>query len=247
MTRDDEEERNTRIKKLSRMGKRHALAGGENQDALRGGQDRRLCVISLADGVSGCREARRGAEIAGEAITELFLKKGEHFLEFSDAQVGDFALAHILAELRQAAAEADLPLEEYSSTVASVLVDKRTRRMLCFNLGDGMILAAEGGKCRVLSMPADSTSGCCVTTTGRAGELVSVRRFVLEGMESVVILSDGAWRELFSRARLRPEAAAMIAAGDYDALGEYLIRRECMDDFSFITADMRQNNGREPV
>ena len=77
------------IKELSRMGAYHAMMNGENQDALCHGKNRDLCVITLADGVSECKEAKTGAVIASRSITDLFLKKGHYFLEFEKEQIAD--------------------------------------------------------------------------------------------------------------------------------------------------------------
>ena len=233
------------IKELSQMGIHHALANGENQDALCHGKSKDLCVISLADGVSTCKEAKRGASIASQAITNLFLKKGNHFLEFDDEQIADFAVSHVLRELKQEALNASLPVIDYSSTVASVLVDKRKKRMLCFNLGDSIILASRNGRCKVLCMPSDSSFGCCVTTTKRAEKRVSIKMCDIGSMESVVICSDGAWREMFVKNRLKPEIARMLSNNEYDELKDFLISQNCFDDYSFISLDMRHESRRK--
>lgn len=233
------------IKELSEMGAYHMDTDGENQDALCHGQNKKLCVISLADGVSTCKEARSGAEIASRAITSLLLKNGEHFLEFDNEQIAEYALSHILFELKQRAKEDSEDIEEYSSTIASVLVDKKKKKMLCFSLGDSIIMATGNGKCRVLAMPADSSSGCCVTTTGSAAEMVSVKRFDAGSVESVVICSDGAWTQMFAKNKLKPEVAALLANNEYDGLEDFLMKQNCSDDYSFISLDMRRKSRRK--
>ncbi len=231
------------IKELSRMGRHHALTDGENQDAVCHADNKDFCVISLADGVSTCKDAKCGALIASQAITNLFSKKGAHFLEYESERIADFALSHILTELKWQAAGTSQPVEDYSSTVACVLVDKRKKRMLCFNLGNSLIMAVGSGKCRVLSMPADTSSGCCVTTTKRAGDAACVKLCGIGSIESVVICSDGAWREMFSKNRLKPEVERMLSNNEYDALSEFLISQNCFDDYSFISLDIRQKTG----
>lgn len=232
------------IRKLSRIGTHHALVNSENQDALCHGTSNDLCVISLADGVSACKEAKNGAVIASSAITNLFLKKGRHFFEFEEKQIADLVLSHILFELKSRAAEASQPVENFSSTVVSVLVDKRRKRMLCFNLGDGIILASGNGKCKVISMPSDSSYGCCVTTTKKAENMVSIKLCDIGTIESVVICSDGAWREMFQKNKLKLEVAQMISNNEYDALGNFLVNQNCFDDYSFISLDMRKEERR---
>ena len=227
------------------MGTHHTLANGENQDALCHGKSKGMCVISLADGVSTCKEAKRGAAIASQAITNLFLKKGDHFLEFEDEQIAGFTVSHILCELKQEALNASLSVIDYSSTVASVLVDKRKRRILCFNLGDGIILASGNGRCKALCIPSNSLDGCCVTTTRRAEKRASVKMCDIGSMASVVICSDGAWREMFLKNRLKPEVARMLSNNEYDELKDFLISQNCFDDYSFISLDMRHESRRK--
>lgn len=232
------------IKELSKMGTHHIDGDGENQDALCHAQNQNFCVISLADGVSTCKEAKSGAEIASRAITNLLLKKGEHFLEFENKQISELALSHILFELKLRAEKDSNDLEDYSSTVASVLVDKKKKRMLCFNLGDSIIMATGKGKCRVLAMPADSSSGCCVTTTRSANTMASVKMIDASAVESIVICSDGAWRQMFDKNKLKPAVSNILANNEYDELRDFLVEQNCFDDYSFISLNMQKRNRR---
>lgn len=233
------------IKELSEAGIHHLDTNGENQDAVCHGQNKNFFVISLADGVSACKEAKSGAEIASMAITNLLLKKGEHFLEFDNEQIAEFVLSHILFELKQHAKGESKALDEYSSTVASVLVDKKKNRMLCFNLGDSIIIATSKGKCHVLSMPADSSSRCCVTTTRGATAMASVKLLDTSLVDSVVICSDGAWRQMFNKNKLKPEVFSLLANSEYDGLRDFLAAQECFDDYSFVSLDLRQKNRKK--
>ena len=232
------------IIELGRMGAYHAMMNGENQDALCHGKNRDLCVITLADGVSECKEAKTGAVIASRSITDLFLKKGHYFLEFEKEQIADFAISHILFELKQYAEEASCSVEEYSSTITSVLVNKRKNKMLCFNVGDSVVLAVCNGKCKTISMPADSSSGCCVTTTKGVEKKAFVSLCDPGPIDSIVICSDGAWHEMFYKNKLRPEVSRMLAENEYNDLYDYLNIRNCYDDCSFISMDLRQRNRR---
>ena len=75
--------------------------------------------------------------------------------------------------------------------------------------------------------------------------MASVRMCNLGSMESIVIWSDGAWREMFSKNRLRPEVAQMLSGNEYDALEDYLNKQNCSDDYSFISLDIRQKSRRK--
>ena len=228
------------IEKFSEIGAYHIDTDKENQDAICHGQNKNFFVITLADGVSSCKEAKGGAEIASKAMPNLLLKKGGHFLEFEDGQIAEFALSHVLFELKKCAEKESIEVEELSSMIASVLVDRKKRRMLCFNLGDSIIMAVEKGKCRVLSMPTDSSSGCCVTTTRNAPAMASVKLLDTASVESIVICSDGAWKQMFDKNKLKPEVYSILANNEYDGLKSFLSTQNCFDDCSFVSLDMRQ-------
>ncbi len=234
------------VKKLSQTGLYYIDSNTENQDVVRHARNKQFCVISLADGVSGCKEAKSGAEIASGAITNLLLKKGDYFLEFEQEQVAQLVLSHILFELKKCAENTAENIEEYSSTVASVLIDKKRNRMLCFNLGDGMIMASGRGKCRILSMPAESKNGY-VTTTINAYKMVSVRMFDIEFVDSVVICSNGAWKQMFNKSRMKPEIFNLLVNNEYDRLKTFFTGKKCSDDCSFISLNIRQIERRKRI
>ena len=232
------------IIEFSGTGAFHRDTNGENQDALFHAQNKEYCVISLADGVSTCKRAKTGAEIASRAITNLFFKKGPYFLEAEKKQISEFAVSHILYELKQQAEIDFSSVEDYSSTITSVLVDKVNKRILCFNIGDGIIIASRKGQCRILAMPSDSSRGCCVTTTKNVASMASVDMYDTSSIESIVICSDGAWKKMFDKNRLKPEIEKVLVNSEFDSLKSFLTEQKCYDDYSFISFRMQQKNTR---
>lgn len=232
------------IIELSRTGARHSRGGQENQDAVFSGRQGHYTVISLADGVSACGAAKAGAETACAAVTGLLLKRGAFFLEFEGEKAAQLIISHVAYELERRALADGRRVEEYSSTLASVLYDGKSGKLLYFSLGDSMILAVDHGRCRVLAAPSDSTRGCCVTTTKNASAMARTGILDADGMESVLICSDGAWRELFRGNRLKPEAASLLAGHEVQGLKEYLARREQEDDCTLILMDLRRERRR---
>lgn len=226
------------IDKFSHIGKWHASAEGENQDYICSGKQGRNTVITLADGVSTCKESKTGAKISGDTITRLFLNKGELLQEYEAKDIAEMTLVEILYELEQAADKEAEDIEEYSSTVASVLHDQKNKRLMCMSLGDSLIMGTSGDDCYVLTMPYDSRNGCCVTTTENATTHTEVKMFDDSEMDSVIIMSDGAWKHVFDRNSLKQEVRRMLTAGDYEGLKDYLKDQDGSDDYSFITMDI---------
>ena len=228
------------IKKFSKIGTYHSNNGVENQDVVLSGNTARFAVITLADGVSSCAKSQTGALIASKAITNLLLKKGDYFLEFEKNKTADLAVSHILYELNQTAGEIGDNTKEYSSTISSILYDKRTKKMLFFNLGDGMILSTANGRCSILSIPADSSEGCPVTTTKNVHLMVNTNVIDASEIDSVLICSDGAWKQMFKKNLMRENVQKMVENGDYNNLQTYLESQDIFDDCSFISMYLKK-------
>ncbi len=232
------------VQRYSKMGSYHTNVNGENQDAIYCGQNNNCFVISLADGVSSCLKSRTGAEIASRSITDLLVNKGTSLLNYGNEQIADFVLSHIFYELDKEATHDEKDVKEYSSTIASVFIDRKKGEVLCINLGDSIILGIEDGKCRVLAMPADSTSGCCVTTTTNAHIFASVSRYEEKVFESIVICSDGAWKSMYEKNKLKPLIGRILVEKDYNGLASFLSEQDCYDDSSFISLNFQNENRR---
>ncbi len=223
------------INTFTRTGLYHKQLNKENEDRFCSAQDERYLVIALADGVSTCEMSGTGAEIAAKEITKLFFQKAEFFFGFTSEQIAGFALAHVLYELQKRADQDKKPLKDYSSTLASVLYDKETKKLLYFSLGDGVIFASERGKCSILTPPADSSRGCPVTTTKGAQKHVTARIVDAKELDSVMICSDGAWTQMVGRSRILPWIAEAIGGSDYGKITTFLSELETEDDCSCIT------------
>ena len=230
---------------LSDIGMYHRERDGENQDVVSQKEGKRYSVISLADGVSTCSHAKTGATIASASIANLFFKNASFFFEFNKKQIAEYTLSHILSELTQQAENDLTDLCEYSSTIASVLYDRVTRKLLFFNLGDSIIIAVENGMCKIVSMPSNSMNGCCVTTTD--GAIESIHTGVIDAtyFDAIIICSDGAWYHMFEKNKLKPVVTAMLCDKTFNKLADYLSAQCCYDDYSFISLDTIQKDGRK--
>lgn len=229
------------IDMISKIGNGHSVRNEENQDAICFEENKRFSVIALADGVSSCRRAKEGATVASRALVQLLSKKGDCFLEFEKKQIAENTLSHILYELNAQSIAGERPVEEYSSTIAGALFDKKNNNLLYFNLGDSLILASGRDGCKALAMPDDSMNGCCVTTTRNAVGMINAGIIKACDLNSVVICSDGAWREMYEKNRLKPEVARFIYRNEYERLKEFLLSQNCFDDYSFISMSLCDN------
>ncbi len=231
------------INKFSELGTQH-FNGTTNEDVVCSGNNAARWVIALADGVTSCKMARKGAEIACRALTNLLLQKGDFFLDCEKEKTAKHIIAHIEHELKQHATENNKLLSEYSSTIAGILLDKRSRRVMSISLGDSLIVYTEDRRCNMLSIPADSVEGCPTTTTINAWKLMEIQVMDANILDSVVICSDGAWHHMIKTNRLRQNIKTMIIDMKYEKLSEFLKMQNCRDDYSFISLDICKLTGR---
>lgn len=223
------------IDMLSKKGSRHSAQNEENQDAICFEENRTFIVMTLADGASACYKAKEGAAVTSRSLVRLLAQKGDWFFDSDNNQIARTLLFHVLYELKEQSITEGISIEEYSSTMAGVVYDKKRKALLYFSLGDSLILGTDGERCKVLAMPANSMNGCCVTTTKNAAEMMDVGIVENCDLNSVLICSDGAWREMYDKNRLKPEVAGFICRNEYDSLKEFLSAQSCADDYSFIS------------
>ena len=70
------------IYKTSHIGRYHKEINGENQDYICALQDGPNTVISLADGVSSCSRSKTGAEVAGNVVSKLLIRRGGSIMKY---------------------------------------------------------------------------------------------------------------------------------------------------------------------
>lgn len=232
---------------LSIAGKHHNYKSSNNQDAILFKKNGKYSAMVLSDGVSTCEQAKIGAEITCKVVAEFLLKHAERLFNMNECETAESIIAYVLYFLKKRAASDGKNISEYSCTLACVLFDSEKKRMLYFNIGDGLITAIKDDNCYIVAMPADSRNGCCVTTTYNAASMAKVGIVDTANIESVMICSDGAWHLMYKRSRMQPEIKEMILNQDYDKLKETLLKKERFDDCSFITITSSEFLRRKPA
>lgn len=228
-------------------GERHCFKESNNQDAVMYRENERYCVIALTDGVSSCKYAREGAALACESAAEHLIENAERFFAMGARQTTEALISRILRRLQSAADAISAPVEEFSSTLACVLADKESGKLLYLNIGDSLIMAVRGEECYVVAMPADSRNGCYVTTTWNAAQSARCGMIDTQQISSVMICSDGAWKLMYKRSRLQSSVREMILDQQFDRLKEALRQFQRPDDCSFITMDLSSIARRKPI
>ncbi len=225
---------------FSAAGKHHNYRNEHNQDAMSYKQNNHYSTMVLADGVSACAHAGEGAEIACEVISDFLLTHSERLFSMDTQETAGALISQVTYHLQKTADEQQHSIEDYSSTLACVLYDSRKNRMLYFSLGDSLITATKNDQCYIVANPADSRNGCCVTTSWDAATNAKIGIVDAEDLSSVMICSDGAWHLMYKRNRMEQSVRSSIVSREYDRMKEILLRKERLDDCSFITMDLRE-------
>ena len=230
------------INSLSRPGTRHILNNIENQDFVSWGENENFLTAVLADGVSSCVHSSKGAKTACEVLNRIFLRKGDFFLNsdvrFYKKEISKMILSYILQEIEKISKgnTGDIDgMKEYSSTIAGILYEKKSDKFLCFNVGDGMIVASNSdrGDYQVLLAPYQNEKGCCVTTTRGAENTAGLKIFHADNINSIIILSDGAWKKVFNDKNFS-------SLNNFIELDNYLEKSNCNDDYSYIAMTRKE-------
>ena len=222
------------IHHFSCAGMRHLETGTENQDAFSIHSNDRYAAMVLADGVSSCTHASQGAQLACETAAQLLLDCADYFMSAPSEMIPRIILRNILHALGKQADKERVRIEEFSSTLAFILHDRKQRKLLLFQLGDGLIIGCQDRRCLCLLQPGDSTDGACVTTTRHAESQCSIRRLDAGQCQAAMLLTDGAWHAFTSCGRLRQEVQEAFVCGEYHVLQSLLKQTSPMDDHSYL-------------
>jgi hypothetical protein len=100
-----------------------------------------------------------------------------------------------------------------------------------------MIAAVGENGCEIAAVP-DEDEFCCTTVTKGASTRIKTDIKSARLWERVMICSDGAWRLMFEKTKIKKDVCKFLIEGDFDSLGEYLKNEERFDDCSFITMEL---------
>jgi hypothetical protein len=223
----------------SEAGEHHNYDINNNQDVIVHKCNGKYTVISLADGISECKKARSGADTACSSSSEFLLKYADDLFFMNETEIANRIISNLQCKLMKLSEKESVPFEEYSSTLSCVLIENRTGRMYFFSVGDGLILGCENEKIKVLAMPSDSRNGCFATTTYKAADYSKSGFDNVKDLNSVLICSDGAWRIMYDRNRMKKEFKNVMLDQNNSDLKKMLYNSKRYDDCSFISLNLK--------
>ena len=225
---------------MSKTGVYHEKQGIENQDFICGANNSRYSTICLADGVSACKYAKTGAETACKVSADILINHAERIFSADSREAVYIILKKVRNELEKLSKNSDI--QEYSSTLACVLCDRANNKIFYLNLGDSLIMAGKKDVCRIISQPCDSRNGLADVTTAENAEILADSGIMdADGLESVILCSDGAYNLMYNRTRINSEIKSAITEKNFNSLKSILSEKENFDDCSFIALDLNKS------
>lgn len=158
-----------------------------------------FCVIALADGAGSYAHSEEGAELITREISLFLVDNYSTF--FNDENlpilvVKDF----ILAKLAAYATEKKYDLDDLSSTLLVVAVDKMNHTAITLHIGDGIIGINQSMKLNLHSdaQNGDSPNMTFMTTSDNLEQYLRIQKLYLsDDINGFVLLSDGGAHVLF--------------------------------------------------
>lgn len=178
---------------FQKTGRIHQQNGLPSQDAVLFRDFGHWAAAAVADGVSSCRCAQIGAEIACFAAVDFLNREQERIRTFSSAQLCYLLKEHVLYHLEKESGKTGNPLEAYSSTLTVLFWDKEQNLVYLFQLGDGAILSRQGESWRVCLFPQTFSGRPCTTTTAYAEQLTQLKKCTFSEGDAVLLCTDGVW------------------------------------------------------
>lgn len=218
----------------SNVGEYHIERNEVNQDVCMSADNGASSTIVLADGVSTCSHAKEGAMIACLNVMNYFSLCGNELIFQSTDCVAKKTISNLKHKLQHASDIQGIEINEYSSTIVAVYYDRIKNKLLCINLGDGLVCGVGKNDIEIIMQPQDNTYGCYVTTTKGVEEKAEVKILSAEGYNSVFICSDGMWKQMFKKSKMIEEYKKMILENDYGNLINQININRSFDDRSII-------------
>lgn len=149
------------ITTFSKKGIFHEQNNTENQDAVFSYEDDNICYIALADGATSCRNSKAGAEIACKCIKDFLINSD--IFNFSADKLAYLVWEEIMFHIKNEASILNDTEKSFASTFAFTYLDKKSNRLVTYNLGDGAIyiLHNTSSEYELLS-PPKRTDGVCM-------------------------------------------------------------------------------------
>lgn len=217
-------------------GKRNLERNFECQDALEQAESPTAILTVVADGVTSCEHADKGAALSCEAIKKIMLNETEYIFNLSKERAAALIVKYVYNTLQKYAESQNEDVNSYSSTLSFVCYNKFDGRVMTFTLGDSLAYLIKDSELLLCGKPRVLGNGQTYsTTTEYAEEAVDINIFPRAHADRYILATDGAWKKFYLGGRLSKQIE--IAAAENKII-DYLEKQEHEDDCSIVIMDI---------
>lgn len=186
-----------RAQSVTKAGQQHEQENTACEDVCVSIETERLRFYALADGQSGKRYCREGAQAVLHALAAYIRRTSvAALLRQSYEDEVQYALTRVIRSTIEALSESyQAEAAAFSSTVIALAVDPQTGEYLSVHLGDGAILGVKKDMEPVLLSPPENgmtSRSTWLTTSPDALRHVRLRRGKTCAIDRLVLVTDGA-------------------------------------------------------
>lgn len=214
----------------TKAGRYHCQNHEECEDVLDFCETEQFLVSVAADGATGCRFGREGAQAACAAALDFVRLEEERIFDYPEKKLGYLLVEHILYFI-----EKDLQdsVHEYGSTLLLSVIRKSDGRTLIAKLGNGKIFVLKKNGDILDPFERQQGANACLTTTEKSYRAFHACYTTLEDEEATLLCTDGLLGLLIHHFKLPSKTA--LALLDMQQLTALVDASDESDDIGFIT------------
>ena len=222
----------------SKKGLYHETTNGKTGDIIHCVDNGRFVALAMADGVSCCKCGNHGAEIASRIAVEYICSQ-YGAMKLLPLRWTDTVVRRIRQKLESESIMDGNDIQDYSSTLLAVLVDREQGLLYYCNIGDGILMTVQQQRCPIISMPHIGMGECPVVTTKNIERVIDSGRVSLHGIDHILICTDGAWKLIYQNSILKPCVKKYLLSGAFQKVIEYIETAENVDDSSIAIIETK--------
>lgn len=175
----------------TKAGQFHIQSERSCQDRILYRDGDRFAAAAVSDGATGCSFSEIGAEAVCCAAVNYF-NDGEVFSDhYSEEKVAYLLNEYILYVLEKTAENNGQSASDYACTLAAVCIDKRQKRAVAVNLGDGAVLRVKNRAVGAWLGPHRINDQPCLFPDRESGRHIRVKYFDLSDQDTLLLCTDG--------------------------------------------------------
>lgn len=190
---------------------------------------------AVADGVSSCKNSRKGAETTCKVTCDMLLDEFDYFFNSSSEKVSWLILNYVKKQLNILAKQSNQSFNSYASTLCFICIEKSNKKAITFTLGDSHLYLLNSDTAFLEDGIIDYKNNVvCATVTENAEKNAIVKFYDEFNFDGLIICTDGAWKTLFDYTNCNAENMWYI--NDIQTLFKILISEKIADDVTLLYA-----------